>query len=1189
MSVTVIASPSSTLLTEGSTVSVSLSFGGGSSGDMADFTYIFFTSTTAKIGVSAVVRGSGAPAIVESVNITNPLGGSYDYRVKLNGRPTGSSTWALVFTLAGKAGAYGIEPTVFQVQFIDAATGFSVNLGNANQAFNLVNSAGQGELPYAIAGVSATPSGSKSVTLRWTAPSNATTTNIERSLTSGSGFLLVANIGGNGALIYEDGPLTASTLYYYRLRSQNEAGYGPYCPEFSAKTLAAPTAPDAVTNTAATGISSSSIQATWVPSSLRNSGVTTYPNTYSLLRYNSSGGVLAATISGPAGATISSLTATGLAANTTYYFKVRVTNETGSTDSAEFSGRSLEVPGTPAAPTALAGTVSDFTKITLTWTDNATNELGFRISRSTAAAGPFTQIAVVGANITSWLDPTQLATSTTYYYQIYAYNNVNGGLNSTNAVSAGITTLAAPATPGAPAGLTATAVDDQTIELNWSLTAPLTELSLYVKRGVVSGGPYTQIAEVPSGTTRYVNTGLTPSATYYYVIVAHGYSADSAASAQASATTFARTVTVAPQCPFSLDPNSRNMIGQISGRTIVTSDLDRWIINDNNNWYKAGLKRQLTAPVLTATAGGSLEAGSYVVYVVLLRNKKTRSLPCPVSNTLITTAGQKIRIAPELSADTLKAKCRDIGYNISGTQIDGCDEWEIYVGELNTAGGPKLVATLPLACASWEDSAGSKKYTIDGTLTKYDLFTTPRRPMELNGESSLPPSAWRIDVGKNRIRAFGESTLIPPSGASLAISAGAKQFTVSGWTLPEASIGHVLWLNNIPTKWEVYDTEGSTAYIQNPDPKINATGFEGAGGSFTTFRLVANQSRVYYSAYFEGEANRGITFSPETFPPFSQFETEFFPDDNTDPNGMISVQDDLLVGKPSKWMLVRGGEELGFPLIQVSALSRGSGLNAPNTLTRDSSDVAYYVGDAGPHRVSGAGVEKVNIYAGNAHLFQEVFDIASVANSRGCWFNREDWFVVVGLNRIGQTGRKAGFVLDVKNSALLPFSHDFEVTAIKEVKNSSGEYQLMYGDRFGNVGVLFKRGSSVDGVNFTLPLPQAAARPKKGYVRSGLLDTDHALCVISAQTRMRTSVSGVDIACAVTVGGKDRNDSVRDFVPKKTRRFSTLRSPDRLNFPTHRVQNAVVQLDFEIPINLGDVRLSWQDLSLEVMTRGASA
>jgi len=79
-------------------------------------------------------------------------------------------------------------------------------------------------------------------------------------------------------------------------------------------------------------------------------------------------------------------------------------------------------PGTaPAAPSALSVVANSSTQLTLTWTDTATNETGFRIERSANGTSGWTQIAAPAANATTFAN-TGLTASTSYFYRIRATN-----------------------------------------------------------------------------------------------------------------------------------------------------------------------------------------------------------------------------------------------------------------------------------------------------------------------------------------------------------------------------------------------------------------------------------------------------------------------------------------------------------------------------------------------------------------------------------------------------------------------------------------------------------------------------------------------------------------------------------------------------------------------------------------------
>jgi hypothetical protein len=97
----------------------------------------------------------------------------------------------------------------------------------------------------------------------------------------------------------------------------------------------------------------------------------------------------------------------------------------------------------PVAPSNLTGTVASTTQINLSWTDNSTNETGFKIERKTGS-GTYAVVGTTATDVTTFSN-TGLTPSTAYTYRVYAYNVVGNSLASTNEVT--LTTNALLALP----------------------------------------------------------------------------------------------------------------------------------------------------------------------------------------------------------------------------------------------------------------------------------------------------------------------------------------------------------------------------------------------------------------------------------------------------------------------------------------------------------------------------------------------------------------------------------------------------------------------------------------------------------------------------------------------------------------------------------------------------------------------
>lgn len=95
----------------------------------------------------------------------------------------------------------------------------------------------------------------------------------------------------------------------------------------------------------------------------------------------------------------------------------------------------------PATPSSLTATAVSASGISLSWSDQATNESGYYVERSTDGA-TFTRVAQLGQNASSFSD-SGLSASTPYYYRVAAFNSV-GTSSYSNVASA---TTSAPAAP----------------------------------------------------------------------------------------------------------------------------------------------------------------------------------------------------------------------------------------------------------------------------------------------------------------------------------------------------------------------------------------------------------------------------------------------------------------------------------------------------------------------------------------------------------------------------------------------------------------------------------------------------------------------------------------------------------------------------------------------------------------------
>lgn len=413
------------------------------------------------------------------------------------------------------------------------------------------------EPPTAPSSLSAVAVSTVQVNLSWTDNSNSETNfKIERSTSATGPFEFVAAVGAN-VTTYQNFGLIANTTYYYRVQAISGDGASAFTNTASAKTYSAPQPPSAPSKLTATGVSTSQINLTWQDNANNETG-------FVIERATAEDGPFS--FVGSVGANITSFESTGLNANTRYYYKVRAINNDGTSGySNTTSSTTLQVPVAPTAPSNLTASGVSTTQINLTWQDNSTSETNFEVYRSNAEGGPFTLLASVPANQTTY-ESTGLSPSTTYYYRVLA-SSKDGKSSYSNVASA--KTSGVPLPPNAPDGLTALAVSTTQINLRWNDRSD-NETNFVIERSIGTGGDYEFLTDVNANDTTFESAGLSANQTYFYRVRAANEDGNSAYSNETSATTFATGV--APNTPSDL-----------YGRVLSQASIELfWTDNSNN-------------------------------------------------------------------------------------------------------------------------------------------------------------------------------------------------------------------------------------------------------------------------------------------------------------------------------------------------------------------------------------------------------------------------------------------------------------------------------------------------------------------------------------------------------------------------------------------------------------------------------
>ncbi len=241
---------------------------------------------------------------------------------------------------------------------------------------------------------------------------------------------------------------------------------------------------------------------------------------------------------------------TGLTANTKYFFMVRAVNKVvRSAPSAIVSATTntttpppATVPSAPTGVTATGGTK----QATISWSA-VTGATSYNLYWSTTTGvTPANGTKIAGA--TSPTVQTGLNDNTTYFYVVTAVNSAGESAASVQVAATTLTSTAPPPTvPAAPTGVSGTGGAQQ-VTVSWTAVTGATSYNLYYS--TTTGVTTANGTKVSGVTSPFVQTGLTDSTTYFFIVTAVNSAGESSPSAQASATTTTPTPTpTAPSAP----------------------------------------------------------------------------------------------------------------------------------------------------------------------------------------------------------------------------------------------------------------------------------------------------------------------------------------------------------------------------------------------------------------------------------------------------------------------------------------------------------------------------------------------------------------------------------------------------------------------------------------------------------------
>jgi titin len=164
-------------------------------------------------------------------------------------------------------------------------------------------------------------------------------------------------------------------------------------------------------------------------------------------------------------------------------------------------------PTLPAAPSSLSATAASSSAINLKWTDNATNETGYVVQRSTDGTS-FSQVATLGAGTSSY-SSTGLSAAKKYYFRVRAYNGAGDSAFS-NTASATTSSTSTTTIPAKPTNVAAVNLSGGSARVTWTdKSTNETYFQVYRQKwssSTSSWGSGTTVVKTGANVVSYVDT-----------------------------------------------------------------------------------------------------------------------------------------------------------------------------------------------------------------------------------------------------------------------------------------------------------------------------------------------------------------------------------------------------------------------------------------------------------------------------------------------------------------------------------------------------------------------------------------------------------------------------------------------------------------------------------------------------------
>jgi hypothetical protein len=336
------------------------------------------------------------------------------------------------------------------------------------------------------------------IKLTWNNNATGIQTVIERKKRSEQDFSVVGAVYSDSAAYSDTIQIVVNTSYIYRIKSKdlNKNNYSDYSSEITVVNNHI----DGPTNLTATTNNDSDVELRWKDNSTVETG-------FEIWRKQGASGNWVNY--GQVGKNVTQYVDRDASKDILYFYKIRANIIYTGAFSA-FSNETKTWTSILNPPTELKATSTSLSSVTLTWKDNANNEIGYAVERKVNLDGSW---IIVNSSLSS--DSTRfsdygLSTNTRYYYRVKVYDNA-----FFNSYTYSDIILVSTLTPSVPINLIANIVSPSSVGLKWTDTSS-SETGFRIEKKLGMSGMYYQIAELGPNVTSYIDKTVSQNSKYYY-------------------------------------------------------------------------------------------------------------------------------------------------------------------------------------------------------------------------------------------------------------------------------------------------------------------------------------------------------------------------------------------------------------------------------------------------------------------------------------------------------------------------------------------------------------------------------------------------------------------------------------------------------------------------------------------------